>query len=569
MQPLIKKFMFNTIEEYYQKIDSDALLRPEDNLIPSLGMALSQHGHEAIWKLELAIEQMQDPFDSERLTEEHYEHLSIRATEIKNVKRKALYNHILYLKTLNRKLGALAVDNYIDLLTDCNFEPQDNPTNVLFSRLYKQSFDLSQKIRHRHEDVIRLTLEILVQNKINGHIESVILDHVVTNTKKLGKEILESIYRHNKAALNKPHYMSYREDFLTLQAKVAQKLGSDTTQFFNALGDLYVDKAAKRPGFHVQKYYHKAMLHYQSAGNQTAVETTAALMEKGKKNIKLAEVRFEINNPIIDLYFETKKKQFDELTGKGSAEDIYSFLAKGDIYPRGGQNIIPLASNLQNIVSIMSFDINKNITNPKPPAINTFHFHLENFTLPFLKDIFLKGIISGKISYESLYGFLENHTWFGLDVEHILNTGEHISFRWMDLLVQPLEFAIRQITEQIDTNTVVNSVYQMPLDSLVVKFEGLFRAFSQMIEAQTLELKGNQIKERISFEKLFENPKFKDCINEEDMALFRYLLTDEGINLRNNIAHAFYRPKSYHAAPMLLVIAALLKLGTTKVNIEK
>lgn len=43
---------------------------------------------------------------------------------------------------------------------------------------------------------------------------------------------------------------------------------------------------------------------------------------------------------------------------------------------------------------------------------------------------------------------------------------------------------------------------------------------------------------------------------------FNYLFSnDGGLNLRNNIAHCFYTPRDYHPDKMLLLIAALLRLG--------
>jgi hypothetical protein len=104
----------------------------------------------------------------------------------------------------------------------------------------------------------------------------------------------------------------------------------------------------------------------------------------------------------------------------------------------------------------------------------------------------------------------------------------------------------------------------LAIDSLVIKFEGLLREFSRAIGAQTIEIKENGTEERISFEKLLENKKFKNLIPEDDIALFKFLFTSAGMNLRNNIAHCFYKTKNYSPALMFLLIAALLKLGNYK-----
>ena len=58
-----------------------------------------------------------------------------------------------------------------------------------------------------------------------------------------------------------------------------------------------------------------------------------------------------------------------------------------------------------------------------------------------------------------------------------------------------------------------------------------------------------------------DNEKLKALLPEDDIALFKFLFTSEGMNLRNNIAHCFFQTKNYSAGTMLLLITALLKLG--------
>jgi len=79
--------------------------------------------------------------------------------------------------------------------------------------------------------------------------------------------------------------------------------------------------------------------------------------------------------------------------------------------------------------------------------------------------------------------------------------------------------------------------------------------------AQTIEIKEDETLERISFEKLLSNEKLKEIIPEDDIALFKFLFLSDYFDLRNNIAHCFYRPKNYSSGIMILLIAALLKLG--------
>ena len=126
------------------------------------------------------------------------------------------------------------------------------------------------------------------------------------------------------------------------------------------------------------------------------------------------------------------------------------------------------------------------------------------------------------------------------------------------------------IQSEIDIKTNKNSTsgYILSIDSLVLKFEGTLREFSRHIGAQTIDSKENETKERISFEKLLENDKLQNLIPEDDIALFKFLFTSTGLNLRNNIAHCFFKPNDYSAAIMWLLICAFLRLGNYKLKTE-
>ena len=99
-----------------------------------------------------------------------------------------------------------------------------------------------------------------------------------------------------------------------------------------------------------------------------------------------------------------------------------------------------------------------------------------------------------------------------------------------------------------------------------MKFEGVLRDFSNKVGAQIIESDETKTEQRIDFDKLFDNEKFKAVIPEDDIALFKFIFTRRGINLRNNIAHSFYAPKDYSASLVWLLICAFLKLGNYEFN---
>src|SRR5690606_24207041 len=132
---------------------------------------------------------------------------------------------------------------------------------------------------------------------------------------------------------------------------------------------------------------------------------------------------------------------------------------------------------------------------------------------------------------------------------------------WLELLSPSLQSFFVQSEIDIKKNGNNPHGYILAIDSLVLKFEGLLRAFSRMIGAQTIEIKDNSTEERISFEKLLDNVKLKAILPADDIAYFKFLFTSDGMNLRNNVAHSFFTSKNYTSGTMLLLIVALLRLG--------
>jgi hypothetical protein len=106
------------------------------------------------------------------------------------------------------------------------------------------------------------------------------------------------------------------------------------------------------------------------------------------------------------------------------------------------------------------------------------------------------------------------------------------------------------------------------IDSLALKFEGLLRDFARVIGTDSLvNAKGRNREAYI--EELLLNEKIKAYFDEDDLLLFKYLFTFQGKNVRNNVAHSFYKFHHYKPELMILIIMAILRISKYQVNVEK
>lgn len=497
------------------------------------------------------------------LFEDDLNYIKIRAANTVNPKYKAKYNHLLWnSKHKNHSFAKLAIDSYFTFLKSVSFSLSDNLSHHSFEIHFQNLFILSQSSNYKKAEALQFLVLIIGNRKINGYKEYSLMKFVVENGKKIDKIILQGFYDYSNKVIDNLHYPDLLEKYIELQILLCPKNGTNSKPFHIKLAEYYIAKTDdQKESFVNHDYYLKALEEYQKAGEKGKIEEVTVLLEKAKKNINFKLSKVEYTDELLQNYWESLIKKTDILVEKSDSWGIYTYLIVENIFPKAevlNQEVRPVMFDL---VNVQTFDINNNIDKKAKSGIRPYFIHIQNFSIQHLRLIFSKGLKNGKVSYESLLDFLKQNTWYGNNFKYVNADGELEGFDWIELLSPSLFSFFTQSEIDIKQNINNSTGYIIPTDSLVLKFEGLLREFSRYIGAQTIELKENGTQERISFEKLLENEKLKSIIPEDDIALFKFLFTSDGMNLRNNIAHCFYKTSSYSAGTMFLLITALLRLG--------
>jgi hypothetical protein len=579
---------FENIDEYYNYLENDSSLLFDYNISNSLinlrdkiqdselkkhcSYELFFHDHSIRNGVLLSKISTVDggSYPNPELFDDDLAYIKLRAENILNPKYKAKYNHLLWnTKHKHSSFGKKAIDNYFAFLNSISLSLDDNLSHHSFETYFQNLFSLAQSSNYKKEEATQFLISLLGINKINGYKEYALMKFITENGKKLDKIILQTFFDYSNKVINNSIYPEFLREYLELQIILCQKLTVAPKPYHNRLAEYYISKSEEqKENFVVHDYYLKALTQYQKAGEKEKIEEVTVLIEKAKKNIDFKSIKFEHTDELLQSYWESIIKMTDELTVKHESNDIYDYLMLSDrIFPKASvlaEEVRPVTFDL---VSVMNFDINKNISGNKKSGINPYFIHIQNFSINHIWMVFVKGIKNGKISFETMTEFLKNNTWYGQDFTFTNANGKVEGFNWIELLSPSLFSFFTQSEIDIKQNKNNNVGYILPIDSLVLKFEGLLREFSRHIGAQTIEIKENGTQERISFEKLLVNEKLTALIPEDDIALFKFLFTSEGMNLRNNIAHCFYRTKNYSAGTMLLLITALLKLGNYKLKV--
>lgn len=501
---------------------------------------------------------------------EDFEYIKNRASLNDSISPKYLakYNHLLWDSSHKHiDYAKKAIDNYFKFITSVLLPKDDNLSNRGFSEMFENLFVLAQTINYKREDSIKFLIGKLDTEDINGFQKYLLMNFITKNGKKLEKEHTNKFFAYSKEVIDNELYPDLNKEYLQLLIDISIKLGKSQRDFHNKLGDCHIaDSSKHKESFVVHDFYLKALKEYQKSGNKKKIEEVTVLIEKAKDNLNFKSIKTEHSSPELQKWYDALNEMTTNLVEKGESKDIYEYLMCSDqIFPKAKVLDEKINSVMMDLVSTMSFDINRNVSGNKG-GINSYYIHIQNFTLRHLWLVFSKGLKNGKISFDSLKDFLKNNTWYGVEFSIKNPAGKIETYNWLQLLTPALDSYFKQSEIDIKTNTNSSSGYILSIDSLVLKFEGILREFSRYNGAQTIDIKENETQERISFEKLLENEKFKELVPEDDIALFRFLFTSEGMNLRNNIAHCFFKSKDYSAAIMWLLICAFFKLGNYKLK---
>ncbi len=545
-----------TVDENAKKLCSYELFFADFSIEKGLHVPKFQIGANAYPTVEL--------FDN------NFDYIKLRAENVQNPKYKAKYNHLLWLSPQKHiDFAKKAIESYLLLLQNSSFSVDDNLQCYSFGKYFINLFVLSQKVNYKKDEIITYFISLLEGEKLNDFTKYSLMDFIIENGKNIDISIKQTFFNYSK---NKIVHLAEREleSYLNLLVVLCQKLNISQSEFHEKLGDFHISQLQKEKnkGFIAHHYYSNALEEYKKANNKEKIEQTAVLLEQAKKTIDLKKVSFELEdekfNKILNQWWDFTKEKTTQLIEKGSDKDIYGYLILENIFPKSAVLNEEIKPIMLDLVSTMTFDINKNISKNKSGVINPYSIHINNFSINHIWLIVSKGIKSGKISYESLIDYLKSNSWYGQDFTYLDTNNETQGFDWIELISPPLQSFFIQTEIDIKTNKHNPQGYILAIDSLVLKFEGLLRELSRMIGAQTIEIKDNGTEERIGFDKLLDNEKLISLIPEDDIAFFKFLFTSNGINLRNNVAHCFFTTKNYTSAVMLLLIVALLRLGNYK-----
>lgn len=183
--------------------------------------------------------------------------------------------------------------------------------------------------------------------------------------------------------------------------------------------------------------------------------------------------------------------------------------------------------------------------------------------------LILERIKNGILKYKDVKQFLINKTFFGMEYG---NASKH-SLKLYDFCDVELKELFRQFS-----NLTKGRKFDFTLSicSLSIKIERIVREILQLsgFPTMSMESKGhNSYKEEVKFlEEILNSEDILKIYSMEDINFIKYVLTKNGRNLRNYVAHGIPNPYYYKSIfaidDALLLLIIILRLAVNMKNIE-
>lgn len=498
-------------------------------------------------------------------------YLDERLASSSNPEARARYAQILWDRTgkKQRKYLVAAVDAYFLWLLPKNlsecigdfFEPIFNLLHLAVSK------------NHKKEEAKKFFIHLIGLASDHAHILKPKLIEFGLDKKLFDDEylsILHSDLMQVTAHLREQHSLFSANAIAEVGKKIATKLQMDKNPWLLELGKNHEAFALHRKddgtGIIPMDSLREAIRQFRRANSEEDITRSTLLYQQLREKVKLND--FSVDLPLDQA--QILKDSKDEMVTwylSHSASEILVYLAHDQTLIPSLQSIKQTEAedsenNFLRLIRALSFDRNGNISEKDEgsPILNSYALHLGYITAPLLRGIIVDGLRTEKVSVEHWLEYFNLHTWLGKNLERNRHGGVISLDNWIAILAPGLhEFFFQLETSEKLGRPFLNLI--QPLDSLTLKAEGLIRDIVLLSGGTTTAPSRNGDMMEKTLEHLLEGESLKQSFSEDELHFFKYVLTREGLNLRNDIAHGFLRFEDYTLDKMLLILLVIIRLS--------
>ena len=314
---------------------------------------------------------------------------------------------------------------------------------------------------------------------------------------------------------------------------------------------------------------------WKKAGDTQRARTLETEYERWKYQIRMPTVRFEhsFSSPGERAVF----RLFDNVRNKLLSLDsfnLYYHLVKCPLYVVSQLGFLvrfrPKPDAFERTVRPVVFGHRRNLVNSqKHPHQNSFAYQLSyKVTIGIvshqLRQLLEEAARAGTFNADSLLAYLE-HSWIGQRgiSDARSDDDEASTYGWSDLLAPALTHGISQLQRHAADATVSPELI-LAIDSLTPRLEALLRDLLRACGGASAQGDQHGQLEEKTIEVVLNDPILKSCLTENERDTLRLLLTSQGLNLRNRVAHGLMYRHHYTVENFHYLLLALLIIASAK-----
>lgn len=560
-----------TLSELYTYLEGKRDQSHIDNDFPWLSFPETEREESRFeiltwWKLERLVEDENCPIDKEKALA----YFDKRIATTGNSFLVYRYSYFAYLLSNNKQYAEKAVDALIDSLLGLLPEKKDDYPSRAKDAIENLQV-LSKRIKYRQKEAGEIMWRIL-NGDYGCRTKLVILEDAQQNAFFSAKEAERVAEKCKQLLPLAPEHWDEKccEVGLHYAAKLQAK-GKGYMAYFNeALGDMQMKKLfdiTSEPNNialpHLNdSHLEKAMRFFKEAGATSKMLEAQRQYTANKKNLKyLHIVSSKETNKDVVAYFNHLNENL--LNGK------YSFLMWNLALPV--QFFFP---SLKMIMERMPedeltteqlgfSDKIKDINGNTQDAGDNFRMwkKYEVWLLNIIRNPVLNLILTAvkqkKITYAKVKTWMTRATCFGIPIEYPRNN-EVVTASWFSQIDYAVKALIQQYQRALNNKP---TDWRIPIEVFSIRFEGILRTIVADQGGKTTKIDRNGNTSEALLDSLLREPCLLKVFAEDDIEFFEYVLTSKGLNIRNNVAHAFYIPQDYGMTYATLVFLCVLRLA--------
>ena len=519
--------------------------------------------------------------DIETFTAEDVEYLKARLLQTNSCFLKARYAHLIWMKSHHNSFAKIAADNYLALSTI--FLESKEGNDVCFHD-YTQALhifhNLSALSKHDTENCKNVLLSAMSSEVLpplwKDNVAEIIVDSSLFKRK-------DCIGLTDKLISFLPtDYVEHfdPEQYLKTCLRLANKEGRPTKDIYNLLGENELTSVEQNKnddsGMMAFSAYQGAAYYFRMAGNISRHQYASELFTKQKEKIRMDLIETTLNKEKTNEFFELQNLMLNQVF---QSPDPLSFLANNKTMLLNEETLEHEAVRQVKRQGFMSFahtqvfDNNHNPHTLESAADRLEHARSQSYlfclnlgVVKLLFQFMKKGIHENYLTLEVILNYLHS-TWYAGTISEFDAEEIPEKFTWIEILQPSLTVLFNQFKSKLDDNSFKEN-YIMTVDSMAVKIEGIVRDLVRLNGMSVSKVKENDASE-MNLEDMLADEKIRKFFTSEDRLLFRYILTRRGLNIRNNIAHAFYRPSDYSPEKALLLFFCIIRLSKYEIPVAQ